>query len=547
MSVAEMFAEIPPEPVGFAQRVHTGPAALQGCVPRYLLDGHQPLEQTFGPLEVEYPQHSVKRSCDVVVIGSGAGGAVIAKESAERGLDVIVLEEGDLFTRESFTGSPITRFVKMARDGGTTATVGRAIIPIPLGRTVGGTTTINSGTCFRAPRKVLDAWERSGLDGVGYDAMDPWFREVEEVLSVKPVPWELLGPNGWIADAGAAKLGLTGGPLMRNITRCHGTGQCAFGCPTDAKQAMHLSYLPRAVHAGATVYARTRARWIVMDRDRAVGVIAKAYDASGRSLGDVQVSAKTVVVSAGAIGTPLLLQKNRLGISSALGSNLRIHPAVGLAGWFRDAVHGWRGTLQQYYIDTLFDLSDVMIESTNALPSVAFSTIAGHGLEAKETMARSRYMASIGFLVSDTSKGKVRVAPGGEPVITYQMNDHDLKNVSAGMALVAEVLLAAGADEVSTNIAELPAVYDAGGLEKLRRGKWRPDALKLSAFHPMGTARMGMDPSSSVVDPAQRVHGVDGLMVADASVFPSCIGVNPQMTIMAFAARAADMLAERFA
>lgn len=156
-------------------------------------------------------------------------------------------------------------------------------------------------------------------------------------------------------------------------------------------------------------------------------------------------------------------------------------------------------------------------------------------------------MSSIGLLVSDTSEGRVRRAPNGEPVITYRLNEHDLRNIFTGMALVAEVLLAAGAQEVGTGLAGLPKVFDAEGVDLLRRGGWGSGSLKLSAFHPMGTCRMGLGPSGSVVDGSQTVHGISGLLVADASVFPTCIGVNPQVTIMAFALRAADLLVESLA
>lgn len=203
--------------------------------------------------------------------------------------------------------------------------------------------------------------------------------------------------------------------------------------------------------------------------------------------------------------------------------------------------------MQQYYIDSLFDSHDVMIESTNAVPSVAFGNIGGFGMEAVRDIERVSRMSSIGLLVSDTSEGRVRRGPRGEPVITYRLNGHDLRNMFTGMALVAEVLLAAGAQEVGTGLAGLPKVVDAEGVDRLRRGGWGPGSLKLSAFHPMGTCRMGLGPSSSVVDAAQRLHGVSGLVVADASVFPNCIGVNPQVTIMAFALRAAELLVEGLA
>lgn len=540
-----LFPSVPPRPEGWETRIHTGPAVVQGAISKDLLDGGRPPPPDRPKIEVIDPLPGISSvTCDVVVIGSGAGGAAAAETLAAAGSSVVVLEEGSLFTREDFIGSPIERFLRMSKAGGTTAAIGRAVIPIPIGKTVGGTTTINSGTCFRAPRKVLDEWASEGLEAVGYSSMSSYMERVEAAIGVSQVPWELLGPNGWIADKGASALGLTGGPMLRNVSTCHGTGQCAFGCPTDAKQAMHLSYLPSAIERGAQVFHRQRAEWLEMESGRVVGVISSCLDAAGRPIGQLRTRARVVVISCGAIGTPLFLMKNRVGrTSDQLGKNLRIHPAVGLAGWFKDAVKGWKGTLQQYYIDELFDTNDVMIESTNAVPSIAFGSFPGFGSETKRLMADSAKMASIGLLVSDTSSGRVRRLPSGDPLITYAMNDHDRANLMEGLGLVARILLSAGADRVATGLPGLEDVYDESGCERLRHGRWPDGSLKLSAYHPMGTARMGVDPATSVVDLNHRVHDHRNLFIADASVFPSCLGVNPQVSIMAFATRAAEAIA----
>jgi ferredoxin len=198
---------------------------------------------------------------DVVVIGSGAGGAVVAKELAERGISVIVVEEGAYFVQEDFRGSLPDRFQKLYRDGGTTLALGRPFVSVPLGKAVGGTTVVNSGTCFRAPDRVLREWEsRWGIEGASPDALGEIFDRVERTMHVKPVPEELLGENARVFRRGAEALGMHGAPMRRNIDGCRGCGVCAFGCPSDAKRAMHLSYLPLAEAAGARIYARCRVR-----------------------------------------------------------------------------------------------------------------------------------------------------------------------------------------------------------------------------------------------------------------------------------------------
>ena len=488
---------------------------------------------------------------DVVVVGSGAGGAAAAKELAEAGLSVAVLEEGPYVTSEAFDAPPWERFTRLCRDGGMTVAVGKPLIPMPLGRAVGGTTLVNSGTCFRTPRKVLDEWGSAhGVPGLDAGTMDPIFERVEEVISVRPVPWELIGANGLLVHKGAQALGLSGGPILRNITDCHGCGQCAFGCPSDAKQAMHLSYLPRAERAGARLFTGVRAERVrVRARNGASPAVeATILDANDRPAGRARFEAKAVVVACGSILTPLMLGRSGLARGNRwLGRNLRIHPATTVVGQMDSEVQSWRGTLQSYYVDAGWESHDVMLEATNPPPAIGVGALPGFGLPLLERAADYRRLALLGLLVSDTSTGRVRRGPGGTPFVSYRMNEHDLRNVLWGMALAAEILLAAGASEVWTGLPGADRVSSREDLDRVRDGRFGPEHLKLSAYHPMGTARIGADPAASVCDPFGRVHGAPGVWVLDASLFPTCLGVNPQVSIMAFATRGAWALAEELA
>lgn len=496
---------------------------------------------------VSYPDvgGGFEARADVVVIGSGAGGASAASELAEAGLSVAVLEEGPYFTSEDFDGPPWERFMRFCRDGGMTVALGKPIIPMPLGRAVGGTTLVNSGTCFRTPQRVLDQWETVfGISGLDAATMDPVFDRVEAAISVRPAPWDLIGANGLLVHRGATRLGLTGGPIPRNITDCHGCGQCTFGCPSDAKQAMHLSYLPRAERAGARLYTGVRADRITARNGSAPSVEATVLDANDRPAGTARFRADAIVVAAGSILTPLLLGRSGLGRRSRwLGRNLHIHPATTVVGTMDHDVQSWRGTLQSYYIDAGWESHDVMLEATNPPPAIGVGALPGFGLPLMERAADYRRLALLGLLVSDTASGRVRRGPGGSPLVTYRMNEHDLRNVLWGMALAAEVLLAAGASEVWTGLPGADRIASRGDLDRVREGRFRPEHLKLSAYHPMGTARMGADPSTSVCDPWGRVHGAPGVWVLDGSLFPTCLGVNPQESIMAFATRGAGALA----
>ena len=499
---------------------------------------------------IEFPQirGTVDVHADAVVVGSGAGGATVAAELAEAGLSVVVVEEGPYYTRTDFRGAPFERVLRLYRDQGTTAAFGRSgtSTPVPLGKAVGGTTVINSGTCFRTPDRVLRAWESTwSIEGIDPASMAPLFDRVESILRVKPVPWEIIGENARLFDRGVRAMGLRGAPIRRNIDGCRGCGVCAFGCPSDAKQAAHLSYLPRAEARGAAIYARCRVRRILVERGRAGGIEAEIFDGADEARrGMLRVRAPIVVVAAGAIHTPVLLANNRLARQSRqLGRNLRIHPALAVTATFPEEIRGWRGTMQSYFVDSIAESHDVMIEVTNPIPGLAVAQAPGIGPRLKDEIASLPRMASAGLFVSDTSAGRVLRGAGARPWILYSLNQRDADRLIAGIDLVSRIFFEAGADSVQTGLPGMPEVTHPRQLGGLARYRIRSARLHTTGFHPMGTCRMGRDPAHTVVDDRGAVHGVDGLYIADASVFPSCVGVNPQISIMAFATRIAHGIA----
>src|SRR5213596_2786557 len=273
------------------------------------------------------------------------------------------------------------RVQRFYRNGGATVALGRPTIPVPLGKCVGGTTVVNSGTCFRTPQHVLGEWAIvHGVADADPATMAPYFDEVERMIGVRPVPWEIIGRNAEVFDRGARALGLEGEPIRRNIVGCRGCGECAFGCPSDAKQAMHLTYLPAACAAGARLYARCRVERVSIESGRAAGVEAVLLERDGDAArGRVRVRAPLVVVAAGAIHTPGLLARSGVR-HPALGRNLRIHPAVGVTSYFAEELRAWRGTLQSYFVDRLLDSHGVMIEVTNPVPGVNAAALPGVGM-----------------------------------------------------------------------------------------------------------------------------------------------------------------------
>lgn len=493
-------------------------------------------------LDVEQPEQGFYESADVVIVGSGAGGAVAAKELAEAGLKVILLEEGERFDRRDFTGAPPERLRRFYRGNGLTFTIGVPTISLPIGRGVGGSTLINSGTCFRTPDFVLDSWR---LDR---DELAPFFADVESVLHVGPVGADIMGTNGEVMEAGRKALGYSGGPIRRNARDCHGSGVCAFGCPLDAKLGMHVTYLPLAAAAGARIISGCRVDQVVVEGGRATGVKGSLVDPDSGAVqrdGKFEIGATTVVLAMGAIYTPALLQRQRLANSSGqVGRHLRIHPGCGVLGAFDHDLFAWKGVMQSYFVDERLR-DGILLEATYPPPGVGYSAggVGGKGSDLKEMLARYRQTAAAGLIISDTGSGRVRALPGGGLLISYDLHRDDLRKTLEGIRLAAEVYLAAGATEVHTLLPAMPPVRVREDLDWITAGRWTAADLKLSAYHPMGTCRMGPDPRASVVDEFGRSYDVPGLLISDASILPGSTFVNPQITIMALAARNARHLA----
>jgi choline dehydrogenase-like flavoprotein len=320
---------------------------------------------------------------------------------------------------------------------------------------------------------------------------------------------------------------------------------CTFGCPSDAKQAMHISYLPKAAARGARVFAGCRADRILVEDGRAVGVEADILDPTTEQVqGRLRVRSRVVVLAAGAIHTPALLMRNGLA-TGPVGRNLSIHPATGVGALFDEEIFGWRGTLQSYYVDDLQESLGVLLEVTSPLPGVGAPILPGVGPELKQALADYKHLASVGLFVSDSATGRVMGKRwGAEPLVFYSLSRRDAGRLQRGMALAAEVFLEAGAQTVYTGLGRMPTVSGRRDLERLRELAIRPEELTVVGFHPMGTCRMGRDAATSVVGPYGESHVVRDLFLADASVLPSCAGVNPQVTIMALATRTAFHLLE---
>jgi hypothetical protein len=487
--------------------------------------------------------------CEVVVVGTGAGGAAAAYELASRGRAVLLLEEGDFHTRSTFRGRPSHAYKDMYRDEAMTMAFGNVTVPLWTGRAVGGSTVINSGTCYRAPQRTLRRWRTEmGLPSMfSSEGLGPYYERVESMLQVAPGDPLHLGAIAGIIARGAEHLGFSHHALRRNAPGCDGQGVCCFGCPTGAKRSTDVSYVPEALKRGAQLVTAARVDRVDIVGGRARGVTA-TLGGNGRG-GDrpikLTVKADAVVVAGGALMTPLLLRQSGAGRSSnMLGKNLSIHPATKVLGLFDERVEQWRGIPQSYTIDH-FAEEGLLFEGGSLPLDVAALSIPWTGRRYTELMEQYPHLATFGFMIQDTSRGEVRQGPGGSPLIFYSMNDTDAALLHRGVGLLCDVYQRAGARRVLPFVAGYDEVTSAAELARFRAAKLRTGDVELTAFHPLGTCRIGVDPSTSCLGPDHEVHDVAGLYVTDGSAIPSSLGVNPQMTIMATALRAAEIIDAR--
>ena len=475
---------------------------------------------------------------DAIVIGSGAGGAMAARNLSRAGLSVVIVEEGRRHSVEEFRSNhPLRRWAELYRDSGATVALGIPPVVLPIGRGVGGTTLVNSGTCYRPPTKVMLRWrDESGLDLANPDDLNPFLDDVWETLKIGPVDLNIMGNNGLTALRGAGELKWANAPLNRNAPGCGGCCQCAIGCPRNAKYGVHLNALPDACENGAKILTNARVVRIATEGGRATGVIALRENGT-----HLEIRAPIVVVACGATETPPLLRRSHLGHHPRLGKNLALHPAIGISGRFDEEITPWKGVLQSASVEEFHDSDGILIEATSTPPGMGSMVLPGIGKDLLNEISQANMLCTLGAMIGDDGNGSV--IGSRNSMVTYNLKNHDGKRLVKAIWAMGKVLLAAGASEVLTGIPSHPVVRTVEELENATKSA-NYKSLHVAAFHPTGTCAAGSDPQKHPVDPSGSLRGVIGVWVADASIIPSCPEVNPQVSIMALAQSVAGKIIE---
>lgn len=483
---------------------------------------------------------------DVVVVGSGAGGAVVARELAGAGRSVIVVEEGGYFTPEQYGAmTPSNVFRRMAREAALGAALGLGdtpLIAVLAGKCVGGSSALTGGVCFRLPEEVLATWSRElGLHEMSADALEQHFVAIERAIHVETVPDHMRSRSAELFVEGAANLGITMKPLRRNTRGCRGVSRCNFGCPHGAKMSVDVSFLPDACRHGARILSDALVERVLISSGRAAGVQGRFIDAAGEPRVSFQIHAKVVVVACGALHTPGLL--HRSGVRGGpLGRGLTLHPSVRVYAIFDEMVGGWDGAFQSVYSDA-YEQDGITLISAFGTPNLLAGGFPGIGPTHRRFVHMLPRTAVFGALIHDEGGGRVSRWLSREPFISYRMTARDRNRLLRALRILVEIAFAAGARQVVLPVFGSMPIESSAELDAWLTKRPTVRRMECVSFHPLGSAKMGADPRSGVVKPSGESWAVSNLFVADGSILPTSIGVNSQLPIMAVARQIAHAIA----
>ena len=504
-------------------------------------------------IETTVPDDGQTFEADVVVVGSGAGGGVIAGTLAKEGRKVVVVEAAGYFNESDFTGFEMQAYQEMFWRGGPQPTADMNVT-LQAGTTLGGGTTINWMNCLRTRPWVREQWAREhGLEGVDGPDYDRHLDAVLERIGATDACSDYNGPHQRMKE-GADKLGWSFARIIRNADRdkyaFETAGHLGFGDASGSKQSGEKTWLRDAFEHGAEFLVRTRAQRVLVENGHAAGIEAVYTGDDGTEARQVTVRAPTVVVACGSLESPALLKRSGIG-GPAAGNYLRLHPATGMTGLYAEDQEAFYGAPQSGLVDEFADTGDgygFMIEGVQYTPGLTGSALPWVSAQQhKELMATVRRGATFITLTRDKGHGRVDIDANGEAVPYYAVEDPvDVKNLHHSFEVMTRLHVAAGATQVLFLATGLPTWREGDDVDeyiaRCQRQPLRAGGVKLFAAHQMGSCRMGDDPQTSVANPWGELHDVKGVWIGDGSAFPTSSGTNPMVSIMALAHRTAEAI-----
>lgn len=503
-------------------------------------------------------QNDLTLEADVVIVGTGAGGGIAAEILSQAGLHVVMIEEGPLKSSSDFHMLEREAYPQLYQESAARQTKDKAIT-ILQGRTVGGSTTVNWTSSFRTPPDVLAYWrERWALDQLTPALLDPWFDLVEKRLNV--APWAVPpNENNAVLQRGGAKAGIPTAVIPRNVKGCWNLGYCGMGCPTNAKQSMLVTTIPGALDRGAVLVHHARAERFNLANDTVASLLCTGMDSADLRNRDytITVKARAYVSSCGAIGSPALLLRSKIpNPHRRLGTRTFLHPVVLMAALMPQVVDPFNGAPQSIYSDHFLNTQPLdgpvgyKLEVPPVDPLLTAVTMPGFGPEAAQLISNLRHMQVTIALLRDgfneqSIGGSVELRHNHMPVLDYPIGPYLWEGMRRAYTSMAEIQLAAGAQWVMP-VHEMgkPARTLAEAKAQIAALPMEPLLTRVVSAHVMGGCTMGADEKTAVVNGSGRHHVITNLYVMDGSVFPTSLGVNPQISVMTLAARNANWLAQ---
>lgn len=495
---------------------------------------------TYGPCRVE---DNAVFECDVLVIGSGAGGSSVVDVLTAAGRDVLMLEEGPYVDYRNAPLTPMESMSRLWRCGGMTAGLGPTPVSYAEGKCVGGGTEINSAIFQRAPSELLEEWaKRYDIDEFNGERLKVYYDRVAVAVNASITSGEAGAPSE-ILKRGSEALGWKAQALERGQRLCVGTNKCALGCPTGGKQSMTSTLIPQALNRGLRLVAECRVTRLLRKGRRMTGVkaVARGYDSRFHK---VNVRANHVFLCAGAVHTPALLKRS--GFSFNIGNTLRMHPTIKLVARFDEEINAQSVRLPLYAVTEF--MPEQRLGGSIFSPGFFGMSLAEDWPHRVHLLKRWRNCGIYYAMIRGRGTGVIRPVPGStEPYVSYHLTKEDWRNLEVSIGRLGRAMFAAGAKQVFPSIAEHPGWSSPDDCDEYLNNRLPRNRTLLMTIHIFSSCPPGKHRALCATDSFGRLYDVDNAIVADASQIPEAPGVNPQATIMVLAYRNTEAFLERAA